>query len=87
MVDTLFFLDIKAVKKRRDILYLYSFLAHILLPEMETLRAPNWSERSACEQRSNLGRPLFRYFSFLDPVVKIPEGVVVGFRNFAWAPK
>ena len=24
--------------------------------------------------------------SFLAPVFKIPEGVAVGFRNFAWAP-
>ena len=51
----------------------------------------NWSERSACDQPSNLGRPLFLvinlfFFSFLAPVVKIPEEVVVGFRNFAWAP-
>jgi hypothetical protein len=37
--------------------------------------------------RANLGRPLFLVlfrFSFLTlaPVVKIPEGVVVGFQNF-----
>ena len=25
-------------------------------------------------------------FLVLAPVVKIPEGVVVGFQNFAWAP-
>jgi hypothetical protein len=32
---------------------------------------------------------LLVFFSFLllSPVVKIPEGVVVGFQNFAWAPK
>jgi hypothetical protein len=38
----------------------------------------NWPERSACDQQSNLGRPLF--------LALIPEGVVVGIQNFAWAP-
>ena len=35
------------------------------------------------------GRPLFFFFLllFLIPLFKNPEGVVVGFRNFAWAPK
>ena len=40
---------------------------------------------------ANLGRPLFlvnNLFFFCSPaaVTKIPEGVVVGFRNLAWAP-
>jgi hypothetical protein len=55
----------------------------------------NWSERSACDQRSNLGRPLFlvinlfllSYLIFLIPLFKTPEGVVVGFQIFAWTPK
>ena len=43
-----------------------------------------WSERNPCDQRSNLGRPLFfRYFSStsssLIPLFKTPECVVVGF--------
>ena len=46
----------------------------------------NWTERSNCDQRSNLGRPLFLVLIFA-AVTKIPEGVVVGFQNFAWAPK
>ena len=40
---------------------------------------------------ANLGRPLILvviFYSFLSlhPVPKIPEGVVVGFQNFALAP-
>ena len=58
-----------------------------------TSGATYWSERSACDQRSNLGRPLFLvinlfFSSFLFiPLFKTPEGVVVGFQIFAWAPK
>ena len=50
-----------------------------------------WSKRSACDQRSNLGRPLFLVLIFsltlLTPLTNIPEGVVVGFQIFAWAPR
>ena len=48
----------------------------------------NWSEQSACDQRSNLGRPLFLViiFSLSPPLFKTQEGVVVGFQKFAWAP-
>ena len=35
----------------------------------------------------NVGGHYFRYFPFLTAVVKIPEGDVVGFQLFAWAPK
>ena len=39
----------------------------------------------------NEGGHYFRYIFFLlllgVPLFKTPEGVVVGFRNFAWAPK
>ena len=41
--------------------------------------------------RANLGRPPFWVFIplllFLAAVTKIPEGFVVGFQIFAWAPK
>ena len=51
---------------------------------------PCWSKRSACDHWSNLGRPLFLVinlsFFLLYIVLKIPEGVVVGFPNVAWAP-
>ena len=51
----------------------------------------NWSERSVCDQRSNLGRPLFLVLIFflllLPSLFKIPEGVAVGFQIFAWVPK
>ena len=57
----------------------------------ETHTSHFWSERSACDQRSNLGRPLFlvlfHVFFLGVPLFKSPEGVVVGFWNFAWAPK
>jgi hypothetical protein len=48
----------------------------------------HWSELSACDQRSNLGRPLFLVLIFFlsffsQPIPKIPEGVVIWFRNFA----
>ena len=48
----------------------------------------NWSKRSACDQWSNLGRPLFLVLilSLLRNVTRILEGVVIGFYNFAWAP-
>ena len=48
-----------------------------------------WS--GACDQQSNLGRPLFMIFFFISfflllPAVTIlPEGDVIGFRNLAWA--
>ena len=48
-----------------------------------------WSERRACDHRSNLCRPLFQVFSFffiLAPLFNTPEGVVVGFQTFARAP-
>ena len=56
-----------------------------------------WAERSDCDQRSNFGRPLFLVINLLTltltltltlaTVTKFPEGVVVGFQIFAWAPK
>ena len=56
----------------------------------DRIQLGNWSERSACDQWSNLDRPLFLVINLLTltlaTVVNIPEGVVVGFRNFAWAP-
>ena len=51
-----------------------------------------WSEQSVCDQRSNLGRPLFLVINLLTltltlaTVTKFPKGVVVGFRIFACAP-
>jgi hypothetical protein len=36
---------------------------------------------------SGIFLPIFLFFSFLAAVAKIPEGVVVGFQIFAWAPK
>ena len=44
---------------------------------------------NVCDQQSNLDRPLFLVIIpllLLAPVVKIPEGVVIGFQIFAWAP-
>ena len=54
----------------------------------------NWSERSACAALGcwhKVGGFYFRYIFLLvlvlvTAVVKIPEGVVVGFQIFAWAP-
>ena len=49
----------------------------------------NWAERSSCNWRSNLHRPLFLVIflpSFTHPIINLPEGVVLGFWNFAWAP-
>ena len=48
-----------------------------------------------CDQPSILGRPLFLILFhshsllnfLLDAVPKTPKGVVIGSRNFAWAPK
>ena len=50
-----------------------------------------WSERSACAALGCWHKcrwPLFLvfYFTLVLVVVKIPEGVVVGFQIFAWAP-
>ena len=46
-----------------------------------------WSERSVCDQRSNLGRPLFFgiFLSslFSQPITKIPEGVVIKILKFS----
>ena len=56
----------------------------------------NWFERSASDQWSNLGRPLFLVINLLllthtllllATVTKFPEGVVVGFKNSARAHK
>jgi TRAP-type C4-dicarboxylate transport system permease small subunit len=48
-----------------------------------------WSERSAFDQRSALRWPLFwsERRCAVTAVAKTPEGVVVGFQIFAWAPK
>ena len=42
------------------------------------VRGPGSDDPHRCERKSS---------SFLAPVTKIPEGVVIGFRNFTWAPK
>ena len=51
-----------------------------------SLLAQHWTERSACDQRSNLERPPFLVINLnlflltlLATVTKLPEGVVVGF--------
>ena len=52
----------------------------------------NWSERSACASGANIGRPLFYIINLFfccfvgGNIDKTPEGVVVGFQMFAWAP-
>ena len=39
-------------------------------------------ERSACNQRSILGRPLFLFFLLLGAIIKTIEWIVVGQQNF-----
>jgi hypothetical protein len=51
----------------------------------------NWSERSAWASSQHLGGHYFRYVFRLavvggTAVIKTPEGVVVGFQFFAYAP-
>jgi hypothetical protein len=84
-------------------------LTRLTLPNLQPLSQQHrdtvfWSERSVCDQRSNLGRPLFSLQNSKLPVLAHPlrriahtrrnfpslfkntEGIVVGFRKFAWAP-
>ena len=56
---------------------------------MESIVAPHIGPSEVrATSGANLGRPLFKVINLLGAAVtKIPEGVVVVFRNFVWAPK
>ena len=68
------------LEKFQKILYQKNHSCFIVLPiPIHSKRI--WSERSKCDQRSNLGRQLFFvliFFFFPHPITKIPEGDVVG---------